>query len=59
MNVPSTQFIVEIAKIGGQYVARCSYSQGPGSIGGVDEDILISAGELQKWLIRAIQERVK
>ncbi len=59
MNIPSTQFNVEISKIGGQYVARCSYSQGPGTLGGMDEDILISAGELQKWLVRVIQERVK
>lgn len=59
MNIPSTQFQIEIAKIGGQYVARCSYSRGPGSIGGMDEDILISAGELQAWLVRTIQERVK
>lgn len=59
MNIPSSQFHVEIAKVGGQYLARCSYNNGPGSIGGMDEDILMSAGELQKWLIRVIQERVK
>ena len=50
MNIPSTAFHVEVAKVGESFVVRVCWTQGAGSVGGETIDVIDSRDTLIKCI---------